>query len=362
LVSISNSLKVIRTFFTAWFIVIKINPMCALKVHQFERCRGPGGYSMERLFHDIRLALPADIDCVPIQSSFLSKGFFRRAYNVLEARGRRGPVNHVVGDVHFLTFGLPAKRTILTVHDCGNLHRLKGFRRWLLKTFWFTLPLRKARIVTTISEATKLELVTLVKGKNIDIRVIPNCVSREFVFTPLEPQTGFVRLMMIGTKPNKNIERMTAALAGLPVQVELVGILKEEQRAVFALHRVPLRELGYISNAEVEEAYRRCDVLAFCSTLEGFGMPVLEAQATGRAVVTSTISSLPEVAGDAACLVDPYDVASMHEGFKRVVENSDYRQELIAKGLVNAARYTPERIAEQYAQVYREVANSPMSG
>jgi glycosyltransferase involved in cell wall biosynthesis len=168
--------------------------------------------------------------------------------------------------------------------------------------------------------------------------------------------------MMIGTKPNKNIERMTAALAGLPVKVEVVGILTQTQRDLFALHDVPLRELGYISNSEVEEVYRRCDVLAFCSTLEGFGMPVLEAQATGRPVVTSTISSLPEVAGDAACLVDPYDVDAMRAGFKRVVEDVDYRHELITRGLLNAARFTPERIAEQYAAIYREVAKSPKSG
>jgi len=329
-----------------------------LTVTHFERRRVPVAFSMERLFDDVRSAMPADIAFRLCNSRFDSKGVFARLYNILEARLRRARVNHVTGDLHFLVLGLPAKDTILTIHDCGNLHRLKGIRRALLKFLWFTWPLRHVRIVTTISEATKRELITLAGGRTVDIRVIPNCVSKEFVYTPLEPQTGFVRVMMIGTKPNKNVERMTAALAGLSVKVEVVGILTQEQRDLFALHKVPIRELGYISNAEVEEVYRRCDVLAFCSTLEGFGMPVLEAQATGRAVVTSSISSLPEVAGDAACLVDPYDVAAMHEGFKKVVENLPYRQELIARGLVNAARYTPEVIAERYAQVYREVANA----
>lgn len=332
-----------------------------LCVCHFERRRVPVAFSMERLFDDLRRALPSDITYRLYNSRFDSKGLFARLYNIFETRSRRGAVNHVTGDLHFLVLGLPGKDTILTVHDCGNLHRLKGFKRGLLKLLWFTWPLRHVRVVTTISEATKHELMTLVGGRALDIRVIPNCVSKEFVHTPLEPQTGFVRVLMVGTKPNKNIERMTVALAGLPVKVEVVGILTQPQRDLFALHEVPLCELGYISNSEVEEVYRRCDVLAFCSTLEGFGMPVLEAQATGRPVVTSTISSLPEVAGDAACLVDPFDVDAIRAGFKRVVEDLDYRDELIAKGLVNAARYTPERIAEQYAAIYREVAKSPKS-
>jgi len=86
-------------------------------------------------------------------------------------------------------------------------------------------------------------------------------------------------------------------------------------------------------------------------------MPILEAQAVGRPVITSNILSMPEVAGDAACLVDPFDVSAIREGILKIIQDGSYREELIRKGQMNIRRFDPEKIALQYLDLYKKVAN-----
>jgi glycosyltransferase involved in cell wall biosynthesis len=97
-------------------------------------------------------------------------------------------------------------------------------------------------------------------------------------------------------------------------------------------------------------------MLLFASTYEGFGLPIIEAQAVGRPVITSDLCSMPEAAGGAACLVDPYDVAAIRQAVLRVMEDHEYRDDLIARGLVNVERFRASKVAAQYAQLYRTVA------
>ena len=87
-------------------------------------------------------------------------------------------------------------------------------------------------------------------------------------------------------------------------------------------------------------------------------MPIIEAQAVGRPVLTSNVCSMPEAAGGAACLVDPFDVADIRRGILRLLNEPDYVDELVERGFKNAARYSPERIAKQYAAVYRKIHES----
>ena len=84
-------------------------------------------------------------------------------------------------------------------------------------------------------------------------------------------------------------------------------------------------------------------------------MPIIEAQVIGKPVVTSNIAPMPWVAGGAACLVDPYDVHSIRQGILKVLEQADFRAELIRNGYENVKRFEPERIASMYTEVYREV-------
>jgi glycosyltransferase involved in cell wall biosynthesis len=100
---------------------------------------------------------------------------------------------------------------------------------------------------------------------------------------------------------------------------------------------------------------KRQTLLALISTYEGFGMPILEAQAVGRAVITSNIYSMPEVAGDAAVLVDPFDILEMKTGLERIINDDKFRNEMIQRGFQNIKRFDADRIAKQYFELYKKI-------
>ena len=118
-----------------------------------------------------------------------------------------------------------------------------------------------------------------------------------------------------------------------------------------------IQVLGYVSDATLEDLYRRASIFAFPSLDEGFGMPVLDAMSRGVPVLTSNVSALPEVSGDAALLVDPTDVVSIAEGLRGLIENQALRQELIGKGLARSGEFTWEKAVEGTWKVYQKLLN-----
>jgi glycosyltransferase involved in cell wall biosynthesis len=105
----------------------------------------------------------------------------------------------------------------------------------------------------------------------------------------------------------------------------------------------------------MQAAYEAADILLFCSTIEGFGMPIIEAQTVGRVVVTSSVSSMPDVAGGGACLADPLSISDIRHAVERVLNDNNYRNDLIYKGLQNVRRFNPQTVARQYAHLYETI-------
>ncbi|MCK4452327.1 MAG: glycosyltransferase family 4 protein, partial [Anaerolineae bacterium] len=110
---------------------------------------------------------------------------------------------------------------------------------------------------------------------------------------------------------------------------------------------------GYVMNDELPLWYNAATILAYPSLYEGFGMPVLEAQACGTPVLTSNVSSLPEAAGDAASMVDPYDVEALAAELDRLLTDKPLRHELRKRGLAHASQFTWPLMAQETADVYR---------
>lgn len=326
-----------------------------MRVTFYQRRPQGANFSIERLFTDVRRSLPEDIDVTVAISRFASKGLFRRIYNIIEAAFRQGDVNHITGDVHYLAYCLRGKRTLLTILDLGSLHRLKGWRRAIFLFLWHYLPVKRAAVVSVISESTKEELLCHLNVDPRKVRVVHCPVSADLQPVAREFNAAKPVVLQIGTKSNKNVERVAKALQGIPCHLRVIGDLNERQLTVLRQCGVDYSSVSNIPDEQIVDEFRRCDMLVFASIYEGFGLPIVEAQATGRPVVTSNTSSMPEVAGDAACLVDPFDVGSIREGILKIINDRVYREKVVRRGIENIERFRSDKIARQYAEIYQSL-------
>ena len=173
-------------------------------------------------------------------------------------------------------------------------------------------------------------------------------------------------LLHVGrVEKKKNLSRALEAFAGIrkrsahPIQIVLAGTPGPGGEEVFqTIERLGLKEdvrhVGYVRQEDLPALYSGALLFLFPSLYEGFGMPVLEAMACGTPVLTSDVTSLPEVVGDAAVQVDPLDVESIAREILRLVEDGQLREEYVRKGLERAKEFTWERTARETLAVYRK--------
>ncbi len=252
-----------------------------LKVTYFHRLRLPDvHFSIESIFARTRIELADSVQAKVVTSPFRSRGLFRRIWNVIVARQQQSEINHVTGDVNFLTIGMNRRKTILTHHDSYFIDRTSGLRRELLRLVWLKLPVACSRFVTTVSEATKQELVQLIDCDPDRIVVIHNAISDQF--QPFHKPFDFARprILQMGTAVNKNIESLAVALRGLACKLIIVGRLSQQQRNVLEKSQIDFEMKVELSEDQVVEQYREADIVTLVSTIEGFGMPIVEAQVT----------------------------------------------------------------------------------
>ena len=337
-------------------------------VVHFSRRPQAGQHSIEKVFALIRRELPERFHVKTVVSEHYSRGVVPRAATVLEARRLTQPVVHILGDITYAALARRASSTVLTVHDTEFLRRASPIKRAVYSSLWLSFPIRHAAVVTVPSRATLRELENLGVAEHSKLRLIPHPVGDGFTpatpATPATPEppgmpdrtTSRPVVLAVGTAPNKNLPVLAEALAGLDCEFVVVGSLDAAQRNAFARARVEVRELGTVADEAMPGVYRSADVLAFVSTTEGFGVPILEANASGLAVVTSDLDPHRDVAGGAARLVDPADPASVRAGLRAVLDDENYRRHLVDTGLRNAAGYAPKRIAAAYADIYDELA------
>ena len=335
---------------------------CPVKVVQIQRRPVPTQFSVEGYFDRVRVCLASSVRMQLHVVPCFSRGLWGRIRNCVSAWKNQADVNHVTGDIHYVTFLLPRRRTILTVLDCQVLARLSGWRRFVVKLLWFTLPVRCVTRITVISEETRQQLLREVRFPADRVHVIPVSVSQLYVPAPKNFTAECPRILQVGTKANKNVHRLVRALEGMACQLDIVGPIDKSLAKLMQETGVQYQAYGRLSDEQLVQRYREADVISFVSTYEGFGMPIVEAQCVERVCVTSNCSSMPEVAGQGACLVDPFDVASIRAGFQRVIADADYRRDLIEAGRVNRLRFDGQQIADEFLRIYRLVYDESRTG
>lgn len=327
-----------------------------LSVLQYLRKRRPqANFSLEFIFEDVRARLKGACDIQTQVAPKYSSGLFPRLAIVWDVfRARRNNI-HVTGDINFAILGTRKHSAILTLLDCGFLHRARGIHRSLLKKLWLTWPVYWSARVTTISQAAKNEIVELSGCNPEKVVVVPVAISEAFTRRDKEFNGSNPRILHIGTAPNKNLLRHIEALKDLECTLVIIGVINEQCMKLLQEYRIRFENYVDLQHHEVVAQYEESDLILFASTHEGFGMPILEAQAVGRPVVTSKVSSMPEVAGDAALLVNPLDVAEIRTAVVRLLSDSNFRVDLVSKGFENVKRFDGQAIANLYLRIYEEV-------
>lgn len=318
--------------------------------------------SIERVFEQIAKDIPGDEFCVEFQKVPYGNSPLDIFKNLLFFRPKPADVYHITGQIHYMALRLPANKTVLTIHDLVFLHRRSGIRRYVLKKLFLDLPLKKLNFITAISQATKDEIVKFTKYDPAKIRVIENPLSDGFDPYPEKPfDQECPTILQIGTAANKNFPNLIRALMGVNCRLRIIGRLSAKIEEALAANGVQFETIFDVAARDMIEEYRNADVIAFCSTYEGFGLPIIEAQAMKKPVITSNISPMKDVAGDGAVLVDPNDVTAIRNGLKMIINEPSYREALIKKGTENVKRFSSAKAAMQYLEVYDSVLQNSRS-
>lgn len=284
---------------------------------------------------------------------------------------------------HYVLPPLVHCRSVVTIHDCIHLmfpQYLPNRAALAYARTSMALAARRATRVLTVSETSKSDIMKFFGTDPSKIDVIYNAYDERFGIEPVEEDVVRVReryqlhdefvLYAGNVKPHKNLERLIDAFQivrsrGLDhLKLVMIGDDISKYAALRrAVHRYQLhnyvRFLGYLPEQTLAVMYRLAGVFVFPSLYEGFGLPPLEAMASGTPVVTSNVSSLPEVAGDAAQLVDPHDPEAIADGIYRVLTDVDLRRDLRRRGLARARQFSWGASVRRVREIYGQVVDLP---
>lgn len=343
------------------------------------------------LLSDAPNVLPQALDFAVDKKSVHLPRLHPRLCQLLWAAGA-GP--NMVGDlssmdlVHTLELDYPVsvrkKPWIATIHDIGPLTHRDYFSksRPKLRHLGLVKAAKAAQRIICVSHATANEVQTyLDRDLGDQLAVVHEGVEEEYFLPPdmsvldsLPDMPGENQpfIFWAGTvNPRKNIDGLLKAFMALEGKIdhhlviagnvgwdaeELVDLIRRDSRLKSRVHL-----LGFVSDEQLRALYRRASMFAYISRMEGFGLPILEAMACGCPVITSNVSSMPEVAGDAALLVDPDDEESISAAIERVINDDALSQSLKARGLDRARQMSWGECAEGVLQVYRAVLSGSSS-
>jgi len=252
----------------------------------------------------------------------------------------------------------------------------RGLINQLYLKLFFAPSLLRAKKIIAISESTKMDLVNIYQVPPEKVRVIHLAAAEEYKIITDQARLSAIKrkyslpdnyLLFVGTvEPRKNVRGLLQAYFSLPLSI------RERHRLVICgqkgwgykvlqawLQDQPARDevvfLNYVDEADLPAIYNQAALFVYPSFYEGFGLPVLEAMACGVPTITSKTSSIPEVAGDAAILIDPNDPAQLAEKISQVLADNALAEELRANGLKQASKFSWQKTAQETMKLIKEL-------
>lgn len=323
-----------------------------INVHIFLRKpRTFENHSLEKIFKTLTNIKDDRLKFKFVICPFVSSGLFKRLLNCIWAFFNQGDINHITGDVNFISIFLNKNKTINTFHDCYNLRKYSGLKKKLFKLLWFYLPMIKSKYITTVSEFTKKELNSLVSSRK-KIVVIPNFLP-DFNFK-LNSSIKRDKVLIIGTTENKNLNRMLDAIKYLKEKIVIIGKINKEQKDFLKKRKIIFKNYVNLSDTKLVKIYNEGKLLLFPSLYEGFGLPIIEAQRFKIPVVTSNLSPMKDIVNKTALLVDPKNSKDIERKILMILNNKILRRDIIKKGFKNSLRFEPNLSRLKYFNLYKK--------
>ena len=309
-------------------------------------------HSIEKLFQTLKKDKNNNFKFKFLICPFHSSGIFKRVFNCFWAFFNQGDINHISGDVNFISLFLKKNKTINTFHDCYSLRQLSGFKSIIYRYFWFYLPIKNSKYVTTISNFSKKELKKFI-NINKKIHVISN-------FLPdgnykIKRKIKKNKILIIGTTKNKNLDRILISIKDIKIEAIIIGKINENQFRYLKENKINYKNYINISETKLINCYNQARVLLFPSLYEGFGLPIIEAQRMCVPVITSNISPMREIVNKSAMLVNPKDINDIRKKLHKICFDSKLRKTIIKKGYVNSLNYNPKVYKNQYFNLYEKI-------
>jgi len=260
------------------------------------------------------------------------------------------------------------KNKIVTIHDLSWMHFPNSVSKKFYIYYKFLIPriAKNSLHIFTVSYFSKKDIMKNLKIESNKISVIYNAISDKF--QNLDVNKEDIILSVATLQPYKNLESLIKAFVKLKedkrikenYKLVLVGglnskVFRKTNLFNIAKNRKDIVFTGYVSDSELVKFYNKAKLFVFSSKFEGFGIPPLEAMACGTPVVVSNVASLPEVCGDAAYYVNPYDVNDIARGIETVLKNEKLQKKLIKKGLERVKLFGWEKSAKKLIEVIEEV-------
>lgn len=315
-----------------------------------------GNFSMEATFRRLHHAWK---ECPPSEHtvSEFSKGILPRWRIWCEVRKLDADILHITGDINFACIAQRrrGRKVVLTIHDVGMLDEGSWVMRALKTWFLLLWPSKSCDAIIVVSDTTKQDILSRCSYPKHQIHVIPSFISSHFRERESQPSGGPQRILHIGTAANKNLDGHIAALDGTGLHLTIIGEPNKENRRQLESADLSFDVRTGLSEEEMQAAYAESTALLFCSHLEGFGMPIVEAQTIGVPVITSHHDPMLHVAGDGALFCDPRDPESIREQVMSIVHEKELRGALIEKGKANARRFNPQQAVTAHQVVYAEI-------
>jgi len=289
-----------------------------------------------------------------INAPLESKGLFNRIILIFWAIFKQGDINHILGDIHFISLFMNEKKTINTFLDCRLANNFKGFKKFFYILLWFKMPIFRSKKITFISNFTKNEIFKLTNSnqkKNFSILPVPLFTKKNSVCV----NKKLNHILIVGTQPNKNIGNILKALSFFKsIKIYIVGEINLKDLNFLRQKNINFENFTNLKDLEIEKLYNKCGLLLFASKYEGFGMPIIEAQSSKTLVITSNIEPLKTVSGKAAVLCNPNNIYDIKNKFIYLKKNKLLQNELIRKGIVNSNKYKINELGKKYKLMYEK--------